>query len=965
MSAVPSKPAVGRQRRPSKAREALVWGLVALIASPVHATTPLSDAPPLAAVTVPGNVALSLSVEFPTAVSVAHIGSYSSSTEYLGYFDPRKCYTYVVGTEVGDNVSYFQPAGLAAGTGGVNRTCADTGEWSGNFLNWATMQTIDPFRWALTGGYRRVDTTTMTVLERAWASGQGGTGNFPNRSLTSSTTIAGATPLNWSTFNMRVQGLGNRLRFTSSGGVNNAGTLFDPSGSADGAQVHEVFIRVRVCDGNVASAGPLESNCVAYQGPTTGSVNYKPEGLIQTYSDRMRFAAFGYLNDDNILRDGGVLRAPMKFVGPQQPSPGAPPQANAAAEWSASTGIFALNPDAADAANTATLFGVPIPNSGVINYLNKFGQGSQAYKTYDPVNELYYAAIRYFKNQGNVSSWSSPAATTDLATRARWADGFPVITEWADPILYSCQKNFIIGIGDVNTWNDKNLPGPTESSGEPAKPNAILTDTTVDAVATTNRVGTLQGMGSSLATTATGAGSSRPLMAGLAWDSHTRDIRPDLENLPGTIGQTIDTFWLDVLEFQNYSVNNKFYLAAKYGGFTVPSGFNPATHTGDLPLSWWSTTGETIGGQRKPDNYFTASNPAQVVAGLTSAFRQIAAQIRPFTTSFATSVPQVASTGSASYSARYDSATWTGEVQASTLTFTSDGTPSLTAAWTLSNVLATQFAGTGWNTNRRIVTLSGGSPVAFRAGNLSATQQDQLDPRYTADVDPVDYVNYLRGERRFELGAAGTESVRKFRARSGLLGDITGSKLTVVGPPSLGLSDATNPGYSAFRTLRASRPTMVYFGANDGMMHAIRGDLTGSAAGQELFAYVPSDVIAGPSGTPQVNGLAALGNPTFTHYNFVNATPQAFDVDFARTRADSGTGSFGTTPDWRTVLIGGLGKGGRSYYALDVTNPGGIRTDTVANGEADVRARVLWEFRDVDMGFSFGEPVVVKTRQYG
>jgi type IV pilus assembly protein PilX len=62
-------------------------------------------------------------------------------------------------------------------TGANKHTCA--GQWSGNFMNWATMQTIDPFRWALSGGYRSVDTTSETILEKAWGSTQGFSGNFP------------------------------------------------------------------------------------------------------------------------------------------------------------------------------------------------------------------------------------------------------------------------------------------------------------------------------------------------------------------------------------------------------------------------------------------------------------------------------------------------------------------------------------------------------------------------------------------------------------------------------------------------------------------------------------------------------------------------------------------------------------------------------------------------------------------
>jgi len=36
-----------------------------------------------------------------------------------------------------------------------------------------------PVRWALTGGYRSVDSTSQTILEKAWASNQGSTSNFP------------------------------------------------------------------------------------------------------------------------------------------------------------------------------------------------------------------------------------------------------------------------------------------------------------------------------------------------------------------------------------------------------------------------------------------------------------------------------------------------------------------------------------------------------------------------------------------------------------------------------------------------------------------------------------------------------------------------------------------------------------------------------------------------------------------
>ncbi|RYH15901.1 MAG: pilus assembly protein, partial [Alcaligenaceae bacterium] len=129
-------------------------------------------------------------------------------------------------------------------------------------------------------------------------------------------------------------------------------------------------MRVKVCDPGVG----VEANCKRYG--NVGSTNYKPEGLIQQYSDKMRFSAFGYLNDSSLTRDGGVLRARQKFVAPMQPVPGQPAVVNDHREWDATTGIFVNNPDAADAAATNTAFGLTagtISYSGVMNYLNLFG----------------------------------------------------------------------------------------------------------------------------------------------------------------------------------------------------------------------------------------------------------------------------------------------------------------------------------------------------------------------------------------------------------------------------------------------------------------------------------------------------------------------------------------------------------------------------------------------------------------
>lgn len=991
-----------RLRIPALAGRALALAALLGTAS-TQATTPLADQPVFTNTAVPGNLALALSVEFPTIINAAYAGNFASGTKYLGYFDPTKCYRYQQGTSThdagqntGNDVSHFYPVGSASS----DFKCTATGltnTWSGSFLNWMTMQSIDSFRWALTGGYRRVDTSSMTILERAWSSNQGSDNNFPyvtgtgGKSNPGLTAIQEHTPLSWGTLRVGVRGRGNQITITSGDVASDtfratsldSATHFPNDASTVAATtVYRLYVRVRVCD-SASSAGPLEGNCTAYPSGT-----YKPTGLIQQYADRFRYSAFGYLNDGSLTRDGGVLRAKQKFVGPQNHVPGAAPTSNAAREWDPDTGIFVTNPDSADATATNTFLGLSgsdaIAQSGVMNYLNKFGQTFQGnHKTYDPVGELYYAAVRYFKNLGNVSSWTSQGSASASTKKTR-ADGFPVITTWDDPIQYSCQRNFILGIGDVNSHADKNVPGTgIGTTNEPARP-AALADDPVNAKTATDKVGALHGLGSTLGSSENYGGccnNNSALMAGIAYDSNTQDIRPDDATKPQTVGkQTIQTYWLDVLEYGVYKSNNQFYLATKYGGFRVPSGFDAYGRTTDIDESWWYTTTDlTPGSQKRPDNYYTASQPDQMVAGLTRAFENIAAALRAYTTSFATSLPQTALVGNVAYGAQYDSSNWSGEVQANTVSFdASTGTPSLTLQWAFSGKLTSQIAedtGAGWNTRRNIVTYAlttgatggaapVGSAVPFRHASLSTAQQGALDTVYRTGDDSADYLNYLRGQKLHEESSTASGSAKIYRNRSNPVGDIVGSRVRPVGPPAAPFAAATNPGYAAFKTTWAARPTVVYVGTNAGMLHAIHGAISGTSAGRELWAYVPDMLFQGPSGTPGVNGLASRGDPDFTHKALVDGSPVAFDVDFAKTQNNSATGLVGGSNDWRSILIGGMGKGGRGYFAIDVTNPAGMTS------EALVAGKVLWEISSAhpdfaELGFTYGEPTAVKTRKWG
>ncbi len=85
-----------------------------------------------------------------------------------------------------------------------------------------------------------------------------------------------------------------------------------------------------------------------------------------------------------------------------------------------------------------------------------------------------------------------------------------------------------------------------------------------------------------------------------------------------------------------------------------------------------------------------------------------------------------------------------------------------------------------------------------------------------------------------------------------------------------------------------------------------------STGGEERFAYIP--------GLVQKN-LRELANPFYKHLFFVDNTPFTKKID-----------------DTLTLLIGGVGKGGKGYYCLDVTD-----TATITS-EQELADRVKWEY---------------------
>ncbi len=375
--------------------------------------------------------------------------------------------------------------------------------------------------------------------------------------------------------------------------------------------------------------------------------------------------------------------------------------------------------------------------------------------------------------------------------------------------------------------------------------------------------------------------------------------------------------------------------------------------------------------------YFDASDPA----ALKDYFEEILDTISTADDTEAANAPVAISAGNLSdnsriYQAVTNPTTWAGEVRALRVSLGFNAGPCTdkprgTICEDPGSPYQTTNAdqnGDGWPDSfpawdsRRIFTMADGAATDFDDdvwGELSAAQQQALmgcapygkltvpdcnDPNALDSTNP----NRLLAEARIDwLRGEEDNSDYDFRERETPLGDILGSGPVVVEPPRQLFTDGD---YETFRKLAKDRKTIVYVGANDGMLHAFNADATAPVL-HEVFAYVPEAVYP---------HLADLTEPAYgeaggvVKKSFVDGPLSYSDVQMG----DSGNGA----DDWASVLVGAMGLGAQGVYALDVTDP-----------DAEAEDIVLWEFTDAsgsddddgaldgrDMGYTLGKPAIVR-----
>jgi type IV pilus assembly protein PilY1 len=341
--------------------------------------------------------------------------------------------------------------------------------------------------------------------------------------------------------------------------------------------------------------------------------------------------------------------------------------------------------------------------------------------------------------------------------------------------------------------------------------------------------------------------------------------------------------------------------------------------------------------------YFSASDPKQVVAGLSEALSAIETRTGAASAA-ATSTPNITMQDNDVFSSTFTTVKWYGELADRKIS-TADGSVSADAVWTTMKTMVDSVGASSDSRTIWMLDTATNALKSFSYGAMTATEKGWFDNKCSElaqcpTLSPANrtivngganIVNWLRGQQQYA-----DDNVMRAYARVVpdpakpndsylvVLGDIATSKPAYLRDPR---KSYALDGYAKYKADNAARKATIFVGANDGMMHAFD-----AANGKELWAYAPRV-------TMKKLYLQASTTYGTNHQYTVDGAPELGDVQIGGA--------------WRSVVVGGMNAGGRGYYALDVTDPANPKALWELCADASVCAGANY---DADIGLSFGNP---------
>ena len=818
--------------------------------------------------------------------------TYDDGKSYYGIFDPNARYAY---NETG---GYFYED--------------ESGNWSGNFLNWLTMRRYDVLMKVLTGGFCKEEKIERTSSNATFVRGMS---VCISKYGKSTEYCLFNNPTHHKTFLKSYNGTLYRV------GV-------DCDGDYKTRKDRYCFCRVSPDD---------TTECIGKRYRIRIKVDECPEGLVQKFASKMRLGlmTFNYKGEKTELhkskhKDGGMVLVQVGENNGEE--------------------IISLFKE--------------IDDYDRRKYSDRDGRPYLYPDSYTPLGETYYEAALYFSGADSY-----------------YNDG----VSYTSPIEYPCQKNFIILISDGEPAMDRNVP-------------AFLQNATSEVLE--NEFGCTEGaVNCCIADIYNGNRSkynkyrSSCYLLGASYYFHTHDVS-DFEGK-----QTLTLY--TVYAFEKGDRGRKLLeLAAKYGGFHDEN----KNGVPDLPEEW-DRNGDGVA-----DNFFEADEGGKLEESLYQVFYEILKKTSSGTAVGLPTQKRAASSVRTSHSVvlqalfypqkRFDeggTVDWAGYLYSWWL-FNSPRTQNIREdtngncvldvredrilKWTMSEdgeleivAYGSKSDGSKDENNATIYYSFDETNPLWEAGNLLLNEPSS-DRTIYANIDgrlenftpnAAIVVNYLKSL----YGFSSEEAVKLINYIRGIdYPSFRNRRTDGAVPPANGsdenvwkLGDII---YSTPWIEDYGNYTVAFVGANDGMLHAFKigflkktnsplspvrlqnglRDEETDKLGKELWAFIPQNALP---------YLALLASKEYKHLYTVDLSPLVVN--------EKG----------RKILIGGMRLGGAvgssspdavsppsyacsskkcvglsSYFALDVTNP--------------EHPKLLWEFTDKELGFTYSGVGVVRVK---
>ena len=343
------------------------------------------------------------------------------------------------------------------------------------------------------------------------------------------------------------------------------------------------------------------------------------------------------------------------------------------------------------------------------------------------------------------------------------------------------------------------------------------------------------------------------------------------------------------------------------------------------------------GGTDNSGKAYYADKPEELATGLESIFSNIIDHCYSYTSPSVPSVRMVDKDVlyTSSFIPEEKSPFWMGTLKAYQLN--EDGTLSVDAG---GNPLNSPLWDAGINlkgvapNDRNILTYARGAMRNFTSAEIT-----KGDLGVFTNTQRNEIIDYVRGNVQDTYDLNHNEN--KTELRPWKLGDIFHSNTVIVGSPSPYFRDTGFDGTGGFYENNKNRTKVVIVGANDGMLHAFN-----ATTGAEEWAFIPNSL------------LTNLQIMMTTHTYYVDSTPKVSDVWFYSSDDDTTK----SADEWRTVLVCGLRKGGKDYFALDITDTLNPQYLWHFPRRSDPKILNYDDFVNNTLGQSWSEPAIGKVK---